>query len=314
MQSLKNNKKTTLAAIVFFAILFLVIGIFTIKAQDQTINSDDQELQLIQKLTSEELKLESLVDEIEDVMVFAGTGGTNGIFSDISSNNGIDDNLAGLQYALEWKIDDKVPLSQQLFFMSSMLETVLGLTNVDSPLVSRNAEISNIISSLENLFNSQNANKIARVNSATKTLLYKASVNDQPRFLKKIEKWSDNDSDQQISRIGRLGYLNDKLDNLKKYLSQISDYIDKNQGICRLNQDRLNECSNIVNSIKTIVPALDDITGKLGSNVHRIQSLTNSFNQLESRPSSNLEGDLTGDGKVDIFDLVTVAKNFGKKI
>ena len=188
MQSLKNNKKTTLAAIVFFAILFLVIGIFTIKAQDQTINSDDQELQLIQKLTSEELKLESLVDEIEDVMVFAGTGGTNGIFSDISSNNGIDDNLAGLQYALEWKIDDKVPLSQQLFFMSSMLETVLGLTNVDSPLVSRNAEISNIISSLENLFNSQNANKIARVNSATKTLLYKASVNDQPRFLKKIEK------------------------------------------------------------------------------------------------------------------------------
>ena len=34
----------------------------------------------------------------------------------------------------------------------------------------------------------------------------------------------------------------------------------------------------------------------------------------EQQVTSGLEGDMNGDNKVDIFDLVIVAKNFGKKI
>lgn len=53
---------------------------------------------------------------------------------------------------------------------------------------------------------------------------------------------------------------------------------------------------------------------EIGGIAVRLHSIQQKLDAIPEQKLSGLEGDLDNDGKVDIFDLVIVAKNFGKKI
>lgn len=292
-------------------VIFISSGIFIVNALG-TIKSDDQELVLIHQLIAEDLKIDGLINNIQIDLILGGNSGSNGIVSD--SMNGIHGDMVSIQSALKWKVDQQVSLNNNFSDIHTDLNSLKIYIDSDTDFEVHINEMANTLTALDTLLNSQKLNNTARSYPATKTVLYKTIANNQERLLNPFKNWDDNNIEQQLLRIGGLRYSNDKLKNIRNYLAEVSDFLDKNQQICKINQKRIDECVGILDLIKVVLPRLDILTGKLDLNIQRIQALTDSFNQLTPLYISGLEGDLNGDEKVDIFDLVLVAKNFGRKI
>lgn len=93
----------------------------------------------------------------------------------------------------------------------------------------------------------------------------------------------------------------------------VTYFIDEFKGYLELAQkDEKTKISvnNMLSDLITIQNSTSDLFNETKSVAENLALVNRQIERLHN----NLEGDLTGDGKVDIFDLVIVAKNFGKKI
>lgn len=275
-----NKKRATLAYCVLLVFTFFTISIFTIRAQEQ-LEVDDPEFVLIINSLPELMNLRfRLISVLEDIQI-------------IQKNLEAKDRSENLNIAFRNK---NVELKDRSEDLNIALRTIaqgarmklLGEEGVLGRINIINQQINLALNKIR--INTPKSRQLVKEKTAIYKFLganFQYLINEIYNVSNETEYFDDINFNTVIARLQKLDP-----NRSNPEISQALDYL--------IDADQEAESNVMLNA------------RLLQKNFEEYEALLAPI--IPAKPISGLEGDLNGDNQVNIFDLVIVARNFGKKL
>lgn len=264
----------------------------------------DNELELIAGIFQDVMVFERYIDEMDN-FIFKGQAEYVGIIESKDRRCalcGID----GLLELLRTKNPD--------YTIDFELENSVGSVKIILEEHNEKKTVQKLAEKVNNLkLRSSGVDKDAgRILPLEKKLLYKNLINEQTEAPEEYKTQGELTYDLFMVRIASLRYSQWKFKMLMDYITAMGPFLDET-GYCGAKPE---SCSKIKDDINTITVTYGGVVSDtLATTIPMLEGAIQQYEQIPPRtvPTSGLEGDLNTDGVVDIFDLVIVGRNFGKK-